>query len=118
MDGYGGIDLHGPSDPNGPVFSLRRDPDVQARDAAKLPKPTLVALAPGGVAHTVITFGLWTQGDIGSNGSTKWVPTEIVSTPPNETTSLTTPWPTGIPVVRDDGATVSGSYISPVESGA
>lgn len=118
MDGYGGVDLHGPSDPNGTVFSLRRDPDVQGRDADRLPKPTKVTLAPGGTAHTVITFGRYEPGDIGSLGSTRWVPTEIVSTPPNETTQLTTQWPTGIPVLRDDGATVSHSYISPIESGA
>src|SRR6202000_508756 len=29
MDGYGGVALRGPADPTGPVFSLRRDPDVQ-----------------------------------------------------------------------------------------
>lgn len=118
MDGYGGVDLHGPADPNGPVFSLRRDPDVQGRDADSLPKPGRVTLVPGGKAHTVITFGLFETGDVGSMGSTRWVPTDIVSTPPNETTSLTTPWPTGVPVLRDDAATISHSYISPVESGA
>lgn len=118
MDGYGGVDLHGPADPNGASFSLRRDPDVQGRDDDKLPKPKLVTLAAGGTAHTVITFGRYEPGDVGSMGSTKWVPTQIVSTPPNETTSLTTPWPTGIAVFRDDSATVSHSYISPVESGA
>lgn len=118
MDGYGGVDLHGPADPNGPVFSLRRDPDVQGRDADKLPKPSLVTLAPGGTAHTVITFGRYSPGDIGSQGSTKWVPTQIVSTPPDETTSLTTPWLPDTPVVRDDGATISRSYLSPIESGS
>lgn len=118
MDGYGGVDLHGPADPNGPVFSLRRDPDVQGRDANTLPKPGRVTLAPGGTAHTVITFGRYETGDIGSMGSTRWVPTDIVSTPPNETTSLTTAWPTGVPVLRDDAATISHSYISPIESGA
>jgi hypothetical protein len=118
MDGFGGVDLHGPSDPNGAVDSLRRDPDVQGRDAASLPKPTLVRLAPGATAHTLITFHSPGDGDIGSLGSTSWTPTEVVCTPPNETTQLSTPWLPGVGVLRQDGATVSDTYIGPVQPGS
>lgn len=117
MDGFGGVDLHGPADPNGPVDSLRRDPDVQGRDAARLPKPALVRLAPGGTAHTLITFEQYTDGDIGTAGSTNWVPTSVVSTPPDETSQLTTSWPTGVSVLRLDGATIEHTFISPIKSG-
>lgn len=118
MNGYGGVDLHGPADPNGPVDSLRRDPDVQGRDAGQLPKPSLVRLAPGGSAHTLITFDSDTDGSTGTSGSTNWIPTEVVSTPPNETTQLTTPWLNGVSVLRLDGATVEHTFISPILSGA
>jgi hypothetical protein len=118
MDGFGGVDLHGPADPNGPVDSLRRDPDVQGRDAADLPRPTLVRLAPGGTAHTLITFRSPAGGDIGSSGSTSWTPTEVVCTPPDETTTLSTPWLHGVGVLRQDSATVSDTYLGPVQVGS
>ena len=97
MTGFGGVDLAGPANPNGAVFSLRR------QQAAADP----VRLQPGGTAHTTIT---WLSG-----GS--WTPTTIRATPPDETRSASLAWPGG-PVLRQDGATHPGTYISPVAPGA
>ncbi|MCP2169260.1 Protein of unknown function (DUF4232) [Goodfellowiella coeruleoviolacea] len=117
MYGFGGVDLRGPDDPNGPVYSLRRGANPQ-QDPASGGTPTLVTLAPGGTAHTLITFVTPSGDSVGSAGSTDWIPTEVVSTPPDETTQLTTPWLTGISVLRQDMATRVGTYISPVLPGS
>ena len=96
--GFGGADLRGPDDPTfGPSYSLPR--------SAEQPAP--VRLEPGGTAHTVIT---WLPGG-------DWTPTELVVTPPDETTSSVLRWP-GAAVQRQDGATRPGSYIGPVTAGA
>jgi uncharacterized protein DUF4232 len=124
MDGFGGVDLQGPADPNGPVDSLRRGATGQLDPSdpryVPTPTPTLVTLTPGASAHTLITFASNTPngGNVGSNGSVSWTPTTLVATPPNETTSLTTPWLSGTNVFRDDSATVAMTYITPVQPGA
>jgi hypothetical protein len=123
MYGFAGVDLDGPSDPNGPVDSLRRGPDPQLSpsDPRYIANgtPTVVTLAPGASAHTEIDFASNTPGSgaVGSNGSTMWVPTRVVATPPGETTSLTVAWPAGVNVFRQDSATVSDTYITPVLAG-
>ncbi|WP_232021146.1 MULTISPECIES: DUF4232 domain-containing protein [Pseudonocardia] len=95
--GFGGVDLRGPADPTfGPSYSLPR--------SAEQASP--VRLDPGGTAHTVIT---WLPGG-------DWTPTELVVTPPDETTSTVLQWP-GAAVQRQDGATRPGSYIGPVTAG-
>lgn len=112
MDGFSGVDLHGPaSDPNGPVFSLAR-----ANDPAHQPKP--FTLQPGAQANTTVTFTTWHQGEIGAMGSTNWVPTTLVVTPPNQTASFTLPWFQGVSVLRDDTATHRATYVYPVSPGA
>ncbi|OLL73256.1 putative lipoprotein [Pseudonocardia sp. Ae168_Ps1] len=96
MTGFGGVDLRGPDDPkHGPSYSLPRA-EKQA---------STVRLAPGGAAHTVIT---WLPGD--------WKPAQLVVTPPDERASKTLPWPGG-GVSRQDGATRPGTYIGPVAPG-
>ena len=123
MYGFGGVDLHGPHDPNGPVDSLRRGETTQLdpSDPRYVPaaKPTMVTLTPGATAHTQITFASNTKdsGNVGSNGSVTWLPTSVAATPPDETTSVTLPW-VGANVFRDDSATVALTYISPVQPGA
>lgn len=102
--GFGGVDLRGPADPTfGPSYSLPR--------SAKEASP--VRLAPGGTAHTVIT---WLPGGGPAPGA-EWTPTEIVITPPDETASKTLPWPGGA-VTRQDGATRPGTYIDPIAPGS
>lgn len=123
LDGYAGVDLTGPSDPNGPVDSLRRGPDPQLSPSdpryISAGTPTLVTLAPGASAHTEIDFASNTPGSgaVGSDGSTMWTPTQVVATPPNETASVTLAWPAGMNVFRQDAATISDTYITPVEPG-
>lgn len=113
LAGFSGVDLRGPaSDPNGPTYSLRR-----GESPAHEPKPVRLMLTPGGEANTTIAFNTWHQGDIGSLGSTNWVPTTVVVTPPNQTTSFTLPWFQGVSVLRQDTATYVATYIYPVSPG-
>lgn len=106
MYGFGGVDLHGPQYPTyGPVYSLRR------QQAA----PLKVALAPGGHAHVTITY-LLNRGQAAR--SAPWRPAYLLITPPDETTSLRVAWTTGDAVLRQDGATHPGTYISPVTAGS
>lgn len=100
MTGFGGVDLRGPADPMGPSYSLPR--------SSKQASP--VRLEPGGSAHTLIT---WLPPQDGPG----WQPTQLVVTPPDETTSTMLPWPGGA-VLRQDGATRPGTYIDPVAAGA
>jgi hypothetical protein len=100
MFGYGGVDLKGPPDPQTDTYSLPRQTSEQ---------PALVRLAPGDKAHTVIT---WLPSD-----TTRWTPTKLLVTPPDETHSAVLDWPGGA-VTRQDGATHPGTYVGPVEKGA
>jgi hypothetical protein len=101
MTGFGGIDLQGPPDPTfGPTYSLPR--------AGK--PATTVRLAPGGTAHTTIT---WLPPQDGPG----WTPTKLLITPPDETRSATVAWPGGA-VLRQDAATHPGTYFDPVAPGA
>jgi hypothetical protein len=106
MSGFGGVDLVGPADPNGTTYSLPRSGQ----------RSSIVALAPGATAYTVITYLSPDPGSVGSNGSQNWTPTEAVVTPPNETHHKTLPW-IGGPVERQDGATHPGTFIAPVSAG-
>lgn len=105
MYGYGGVDLRGPNDPTfGPTYELPRSTIHQA---------ATVRLAPGGTAHTTITFLSPDPASAGQPGSVVWVPTQAVVTPPDETHSKTVTWTYG-PVLRQDAATHPGTYIGPV----
>ena len=100
MTGFGVVKLEGPSDPMGSTFELRRTSKT----------PAAVKLAPGGTAHTVIT---WAPPSTGSH----WVPTKVLLSPPDDTKSAELPW-SGGPVLRQDGATHPGTYFDPVQAGS
>lgn len=100
MTGFGGVDLRGPQDPMGTTYSLPRS----SKQAAP------VRLAPGGTAHTLIT---WLPPQDGPG----WTPTSIAITAPDETASKTVGWPGGA-VLRQDAATHPGTYIDPVAAGS
>jgi hypothetical protein len=106
LHGVPGLDLHGPSDPNGPVYQLPR----QDRGGN-------VTLAPGGSASARVVVLSYEQGSLGSAGSTRWTPTQLVTIPPGETTSLTIAWPAGLTVLRQDEATHPGSWIESFTAG-
>jgi hypothetical protein len=101
LRGVPGLDLRGPDDPNGPVYTLRR----QDRGGAG------VMLAPGASATARLVIVSDEPGSNGSFGSTNWVPTQLVTIPPGETTAMTVPWPAGLTVMRQDSATHPGSWI-------
>lgn len=106
MYGFGGVDLHGPDDPqNGPVYSLRRSSE----------EPALVRLTTGASAHVTITY-LRGSGTPAPDNDV-WQPSSLVVTPPDETTPLTVPWTAGDAIQRQDSATHPGTYISPVAAG-
>jgi hypothetical protein len=101
VTGFGGVDLVGPDDPPfGGVYSLPR----QAGQAAT------ITLAPGAKAHSTIT---WLPPQDGPG----WTPTGMNVTPPDETRSAGLDWPGGA-VLRQDGATHPGTFLSPVQAGA
>jgi hypothetical protein len=100
MDGFGGVDLEGPDDPMGRTYTL---PHTSAA-------PESFRLAPGHAAHTTITW-------LPPQDRPGWTPTSMLVTPPNETRSARLDWPGGA-VLRQDGATHPGTYISPVSPGS
>ena len=99
VTGFGGVDLVGPDDAMGRTYSLPRTNGV----------PAAVKLAPGASAHTTIT---WLPPSDGPG----WTPTGMNVTPPDETRSASIGWPGGA-VLRQDGATHPGTFISPVQAG-
>jgi hypothetical protein len=100
IDGFGGVDLEGPDDPMGRIYSLPRESAAAES----------FSLAPDEQAHTTIT---WLPPQDGPG----WTPTTMRVTPPNETRSTQLEWP-GSAVLRQDGATHPGTYIGPVSPGA
>lgn len=107
LRGVPGADLHGPADPNGPVYTLPRQ-NARVTD---------VQLAPQASASARLVVLSDQPGSVGSFGSKGWVPTELVTIPPGETSPLTLPWPAGLSVVRQDSATHPGSWIGPFTAG-
>lgn len=103
LRGVPGADLQGPQDPNGPVYTLRRQ-NNGGKD---------VHLQPGASAKARLVVLTYEDGSVGSMGSTRWVPTRLVTIPPGETTPLTAQWPNGLSVLRQDAATHPGSWIEP-----
>jgi hypothetical protein len=97
------VELHGPDDPNGPLF------EMSARDSGT----TTVVLAPGASATAPILVRADTDGRTGHGGSVDWTPTELVSIPPGETSSLRTRWTAGGTVLREDSSTHPDEYVEP-----
>ena len=107
LRGVPGLDLHGPADPNGPVYQLPR----QDRGGAG------VTLTPGASASARVVVLTYENGSVGSAGSTRWTPTQLVTIPPGETTPLTVAWPAGVTVLRQDEATHPGSWVESFTAG-
>ncbi|TCJ36647.1 DUF4232 domain-containing protein [Parafrankia sp. BMG5.11] len=80
-----------------------------------LVNPTRVVLAPGERAHATLAYLPTDPGD--GTGNPVFAPVTLVLTPPDERDSLSVPWTRG-PVLRQDGATHPGTYISAFEPGA
>lgn len=102
LTGFPGLDLRGPADPNGPVYTLRRVPDA---------KPVTVVLQVGSSAAAPVTVLSPGPGAVGSAGSTRWTPRELASIPPGGEKALTVAWPADLPVLRQDEATRPGSAV-------
>jgi hypothetical protein len=107
LGGVPGADLHGPADPNGPVYTLTR----QGAGGADIDLP------PGAGASARLVVLSDQDGAVGSMGSKHWVPTQLVTIPPGETGALTVAWPVGLSVLRQDSATHPGSWIGPFTRG-
>jgi hypothetical protein len=76
-----------------------------------------VTVRPGASASAKLVVLSDSPGSIGSFGSKNWVPTQLVTTPPGETTTLTVPWPAGLTVFRQDAATHPGTWVESVSAG-
>jgi hypothetical protein len=107
LRGVPGADLDGPADPNGPVYTLFRQ-QTGIKD---------VRLQPGASASARLVVLSDQEGSFGSLGSRNWVPIQLVTIPPGETTALTVRWPAGLTVSRQDSATHPGSWIEAFAAG-
>ncbi|GAA5056560.1 hypothetical protein GCM10023318_34120 [Nocardia callitridis] len=97
VQGYPGLDLTGPEDPNGTVYTLPR------QETGFAP----VTVEPGAAATADLTYL--------AGGTDGWIPNTIVLTPPDTTTQLVIDWPDGAgSVERQDGATHPGTFIGPL----
>ncbi|MEV4124992.1 DUF4232 domain-containing protein [Nocardia sp. NPDC049707] len=94
VQGFPGVDLTGPDDPTyGPTYSLPR------QSVAAQP----LTVQPNQAVASILTY---------QPGN--WVPGTLVVTVPDTTTQLHVPWPAGVGVLRQDGATHPGTYIGPL----
>jgi Protein of unknown function (DUF4232) len=89
--GFPGVDLNGGST----KWSLAR----------KSAHYSAITLPAGGTTDFQITFQPEPKG--------KWTPQTVTVTPPNETTNVSLSWPWG-PVLLQDGATHSSTYVGPI----
>ncbi|MET8796924.1 DUF4232 domain-containing protein [Nocardia sp. NPDC004568] len=97
VQGFPGVDLAGPDDPTfGPTYQLPR----------RAVEPVPLTVEPGAAVSSPLTYL--------ADGPDGWVPVTLVVTPPDTTTQLQTPWPAGVSVQRQDGATHLGTYIGPL----
>lgn len=98
VQGFPGVHLVGPQDPTfGPTYQLPR----QAADPAPL------TVEPGAAVGSLLTYL--------PGGPDGWVPVTLVVTPPDTTTRLQAPWPAGVSVQRQDGASHPGTFIGPLQ---
>lgn len=99
VQGFPGIALVGPEDPTfGPIYELpRQDVDFAP-----------VVVEPGAAVSSTLTYL--------PDGPDGWVPATLVVTPPDTTDRIDAPWPAGVSVQRQDGATHPGTYIGPLQS--
>jgi len=97
VQGFLRIDLIGPEDPTfGPAYQLPHQEGEPAR----------LTVEPGGAVSSLITYL--------PGGQDGWVPETIVVTPRDIYNQLETPWPAGVSVQRQDGATHPGTYVGPL----
>jgi len=108
LRGAPAVVLRGPANPNGPDYALFHPIDTGRG----------LVLAPGtsGVARLVVQSDV--DGTVGANGSSNWIPTQLEAVPPGHgvKTALSTPWPAGITVLRQDGAPRPDSWIEGVKA--
>ncbi|MCK9901970.1 hypothetical protein CC117_24310 [Parafrankia colletiae] len=89
----------------GEVWDLVRSTQVPA---------TRIVLAPGAAAHATLSY---LPLDPTQRDAVAFAPATLVLIPPDERTSLQVPWTRG-PLLRQDGATHPGTYISALQPGA
>jgi hypothetical protein len=105
LKGFPGVDLIGPDHSvYGPRYQLPRSNLVAAT----------VELPPRGSAHATIQVLATTPG----SDVSAWTPTTVLITPPDATVQQSAPWPAGVAVVRQDGATHPGTFVNPLLPGA
>lgn len=68
-------------------------------------------VAPGAARTAKIVVLRSSPGNVGSGGSRNWIPVTLVTTPPGDTRQLSTAWPAGLSVLRQDAATNKNSWV-------
>ena len=108
LRGAPAVVLRGPANPNGAEYALFHPIDTGRG----------LVLAPGtsGVARLVVQSDV--DGTVGSHGSSNWIPMRLEAVPPGHgaKTALSTPWPAGTTVLRQDGASRPDSWIEGVKA--
>jgi hypothetical protein len=102
--GFPGFTLLGPESNGSTTFSPERDGE----------SPTTVVLAPGSSAYATFT---WLVAPDTCDNGVGWVPAQVMTTPPDETTTLTVSWDHGVVDNCQGAATRPGTFIAPVQVG-
>ncbi|MGV9555299.1 DUF4232 domain-containing protein [Streptomyces sp. NPDC003401] len=100
LSGFAGVDMVGAQKTDG-TWSLARSSQ----------KPVKITLGQG----DTVDFGITLLPVAASTPQAeKFVPSKFLVTPPNETEHFTLTWPFGGQILKQDGATHPGTYLSPV----
>jgi hypothetical protein len=102
MYGFPGFTLLGPKSNGSTTFSPERDGGP----------PTTVVLAPGASAYATFT---WLVAPDTCDHGVGWVPTRIMTIPPDETSALTVSWDNGVVDNCQGAATRPGTFIAAVQ---
>ncbi|WP_246843429.1 DUF4232 domain-containing protein [Allokutzneria sp. NRRL B-24872] len=106
-EGVPTVDLVGPEDPNGPVYTL-------VHGAQEAPASFLTPDETATTTEIVVLTP--SPGAVGSTGSTSWTPTHAHITPKGLEQPMIAEWDSKLPVLRQDGATHPGSFVEGIPS--
>ncbi|MFJ4963404.1 DUF4232 domain-containing protein [Streptomyces sp. NPDC088729] len=106
VKGHMGVDLIAA---NKDRWSLARQKKVSER----------ITLRPGTATMAELTFLPWNAEEQEGSGAEEFKPVKVAMTPPNTTTTTTVSWPwPSLGLIRQDGATHPGTWVSPLEGTA
>ena len=88
-------------------------------ESTALPDQAALTLAPGGKAHISLTYLVASKDDTPSGGGNPlWIPKSVTVTIPGTDATLGIPWASRLPVLRQDMASIPGTFASPFLAGS